>query len=635
MKLNSIISKFFALAAAVMVVAACSEDPTEDITGGGKPTPPVGDGENYFNFEVATEGDLLKEIGDYEYVASIGETLKFSDLSEAALSHEWQLSSSEGMEFMLADGTAIDPAAVDVSFDEEVYVRFTQAGNYKVTLVNRYADNVTYTYPPEPADSPTIQNGTQIGDSGYYQMEWDIDVLVYSEEFSSLSANFYSNSSFSTPTEAWSPEERSLYIRDDTEYSKDAERPTKYTWSCTSHTSDYVTFSDQKDEEGTVKVLFNSATENLHIRMTVERDAGDEDSGWLPAISSKNYDGLAYVEVGELDKSDLIISSITPYDPDGVGSTNQIELTLDSDDKGTFDSELLGDSDGYSKFRLNYYDNTNNQSGTALVGEAWEVSTSKSIIVTLSGYIYTNDTEIDVTLSDTIADIDLYEERDLTVNAVASAGDDIAYEPYNLLPAEEFDFSTMDSISDNWWFTGSASSTLGDFELVDDPFGSSEQVFAVHYTCRANNNTSGHKHFKNVTNLNLDEGSYNISFDWTVGPTPTLCLGNSTFKTFTMSFVNTTSNYLGNDFVKGLTGDTSQTSGASSLLPWFSVSASSSADDYLVNTVHSEWQTASVSNVYGYAMSTCYMSIWTEYISAGYLYFKNFKVMKANDRPAN
>ncbi|MFR9651347.1 MAG: hypothetical protein SNG35_04920 [Rikenellaceae bacterium] len=655
MKLNRIISKFFALAAAVMVVAACSDDPTEDgITGSGKPTPPVGDGETYFNFEVVSE----KQIDDYEYVAAIGETIKFSDLSEATISHEWQLSSVEGMEFMLADGTTVDSASVDISFDDEVIVRFKQAGEYTITLVNRYSENVTYTYPPEPSGSPASVNGTEIGESGYYQMEWDVDVVVYSEEYNNLSASFFTSNDFATAVDTpWSPKDRSLFIKDTTPYSNDYERPSVYTWISTTHSFSYnddesgvITFKNQDDDNGTVEVLFNEETvdgDEIHIRMIVERYDGGEESGWLPAIAATPYNGLSYVDVDELDMTDLVISGITPYDADNSGSTNQIELTLDSSNSGSFDAAVLAASSDYSKFTLAYTDNTNGGSGS-VTGTGWSVgSSSKSLVIAFNGSIYTNDSDIALTLSSDIADIDQYSVRPLTATAVNSAGANIAYERYNFLPDSEFNFNNGNGNAANWAVYNSSNSLTGGYVLstasiVASPLaGDTDNVLMVDFQVLSSE--SGHQSVKNSNYpINVPAGDYIFTCKVCMGAggNPANTTTNLTMTLAELSSINSQT------INGGSTGGTSL--GSTSNLPYAVLGKTSTSGGISTGNFtdgSTEWYDMAVNgksstdafNIASDLTGTdLYVSFPHECIRVGsVLYFKDFKLQMVNDRPAN
>ncbi|MFI3280545.1 MAG: hypothetical protein R3Y44_01085 [Rikenellaceae bacterium] len=516
MKRNKIFSRLFVLATACMAVA-CAEDasvemPEHTIE---KPESATATGSTLFSVDLSTDKIITGDV----YVVELNGTVTLTDNSQALVSHQWSLSENAAF----ASGGEVDASASDVSYDQEVTVIFLTAGYHTVSVKNRYSEMVSYEFVSINGDKEIINSVED--DNGYYIMEFDYTFMVYSQTYDSLEAKIYTDEACTTEAVVSSsglvsiPFNKKLYLKDVSVYNSTDEAPTDYQWVETSGYQGTATFENITESGSTASVEFDEVTESgseVSLRMVVSREAQLDKSPYVSAIEDSYYNGLSKVSVYYLLTDPLVIASIEPYDTDHNGETNQIEITLDSDDVGVFSSESIATlSSEASKFKIAYENSVGN--GT-VTGQSMAMgSSATSLIVTFDGSIYTDDTALTLSLTDDIESIDSFSARPLSADDFDSVA--LTYDAYDYLPASLFDFT--DGVADGvtpadlgWGMTattGTTSDTMNSYlAFVDDPLGSGKKVLKVY---RESDDSTNSKIVYNSYVFSAGPGNYHYTVE--------------------------------------------------------------------------------------------------------------------------
>ncbi len=435
------------------------------------------------------------------------------------VSRQWSISENTAF----AKDGEIDASASDVSDESQVDVMFLEAGYHTVSIKNRYSEMVSLEYVAMDGSKELI-NSTEDG-NGYYIMEFDYTFMVYSQTYDSLEAKIYTDEACTTEAVISSsglisiPTEKKLYLKDVSTYNSSDEAPTDYEWVEVSGYLGGVTFAKITENGSTSSVEFGDTTESgseVSIRMVVSRDAQEDVSPYVSAIEDSYYNGLNKITVYELITNPLHITSIEPYDEDHDGTTNQIEITLSSDDVGVLSSDSVSAvSAEASKFQIAYENEVGN--GT-ITGKSMAMGSSAlSLIVTFDGNIYTNDTSIALSLTADIENIDSFGARPLETTDFDAVA--LTYDQYDFLPASMFDFTNGvedgATPADLGWGMCATGGTTSDtmnsnISFVDDPAGSGNKVLKVY---RESDDTTNSKIVYNSYTFDADPGNYHFSVE--------------------------------------------------------------------------------------------------------------------------
>ena len=503
MKYNKIFSRFFAIAAAFMAVA-CAEDntvvmPDHEIV---KPEPPKVEGSTLFDIEIDNNQILSGDIR----IVDLNGIVKFTDNSEALVSHQWKLSENA---VFVKDGV-VDPLASDVSYDKQVEVQFLTADTHTVSVKNRYSEMVSFEF--VSADGKTeLINSVEDG-NGYYIMEFEYKFKVYSQTYKNLEAKIYTDKACSTEAVISNdglvsiPTGKKLYLKDVSKYSSVAEAPTSYKWVETSGYTSEVKFERVTDNGSISSVEFSESTEDgaeISLRMIVSREAGGD--SYVSEIGETFYNGLSKICVYELVVNPLVVSTVLPYDLDHDGTTNQIEVMLDKNDVGVFSAESIAAANANAKqFELRY---DNVVGDGILYGKSLSLGDNAlSLIVTLDGNLYTNDTNITLTLKSDIEGVDSFYARPLSASSIASYA--LPYEPYNYFDDEIFNFAAMDTSTNlldlGWNYSGKAAT----LSIAVDPVSNEGNCLSVDVGTET---AGGHKTLTNTAVMDIPAGKYRFT----------------------------------------------------------------------------------------------------------------------------
>lgn len=523
MKLNRIFSKFLLVAAAFMAVA-CSEDAEVDnaphiIT---KPQSPEVTGNPYFKINI-DKSQLLSEtfdgVSSEVMIVNKGQEVELEDISECCVSHEWSV--SEGAVFVV-DGVEDN---TEILLDSKVMVKFLDEGDHTVTVRNRYSEMTSFEYTPK-GGSVQLVNSIQEEGTQYFIMEFVYHFRVYSDSYdaSIFSTTLFTDEACTEPAEVVDgyvtlyANSDPLYIKDMSDYGVSQAAPTTYKWSQILDAANMfeVTGIDNKakisnfdtpDAETQVELAFE-------MRVSREDNSTDEDMLYLPAIAETGYVSPIKVRIMPLSADPLVIASVEPYDLQNVSTTDQLILTLrqSDDDKATFDGEKLSGMSAadLANLYVNYSNTTKGVTDQKISVEsvAIKADDSKSMIITLSDKIYTDDSDLKLVLSSDLDGLDSTNNRPLE-----SFETELLYTA-ELLPTEMFDFTDFtnpDNITPadlGWWLTNNsgAVASTNTIEFVADPTDPTKTVMKV-----TMNDTSTNV-LVNSYLFNMPEGDY--FYEW-------------------------------------------------------------------------------------------------------------------------